>query len=40
MGRLNRPNVFDAESGLRPREIAITMAIIVAFCLIAVIMLL
>jgi len=40
MSRLDGPNILDAGSALRPREIAIVVAIIVALCVVAAIVLL
>jgi hypothetical protein len=40
MGLWDRPNILDAKSGLRPREIAIVFAIITALCVVVAIVLL
>jgi hypothetical protein len=40
MSRLDGPNILDTASGLRPREIAIVIALIVALCVVAAIVLL
>jgi hypothetical protein len=40
MGLWDRPNILEAKSGLRPREIAIVFAIIAALCVVVAIMLL
>jgi hypothetical protein len=40
MSRLDGPNILDMASGLRPREIAIVIALIVALCVVVAIVLL
>jgi hypothetical protein len=40
MGLWDRPNILDAKSGLRPREIAVVFAIIAALCVVVAIVLL
>jgi hypothetical protein len=40
MSRLDGPNILDTASGLRPREIAIVIALIVALCVVVAIVLL
>jgi hypothetical protein len=40
MSRLDGPNILDTASGLRPREIVILIAIIVALCVVVAIVLL
>jgi hypothetical protein len=40
MSRLDGPNILDTASGLRPREIAIVIALIVGLCVVAAIVLL
>jgi hypothetical protein len=39
MSRLDGPNILNAASGLRPREIAVVIVLIVALCAISAIVL-